>query len=450
MNRSTNIVLLLILLGVAAVRVSAQSSMTIEDVRVRALEHNRTYLSALEDETMAQAEIVRTRADALPEIRFDGNYSRNFTIPSFFLTASDTAGNEETIEFKTGFKHSFRGTLSARQPLWHGGKVFTAYDIAKLYKKYSGAKSNQVKAEVLYAADLLFHNINLSQANLDVIESQYEAASRNYDVVARMRAEGMSSEYELLQAAVSRNNLQPGIIAAESKLILAERNMKSWLGIDLEADITFVESETDTSLTAIPSFEILVGAALDRRPEIMQAEYLVEIAKRAIRVARGEYFPKLEAVAAYDYSSQSDAFTLSDNISKSWTAGLQISFPLFEGFKTRGDVSERRAQHNQARLSLSQQEDNIKLEVRQAYDQLAQAKKTLDVQGGTIAQATEGLRIANLRYESGVGTQLEVLSAQAALTQARGAHTQAEFLFRQALAGLKKATTIDFERESIS
>lgn len=450
MNRYPNWVLGLITLSILASAVSAQTTMTIDDVRVMALEHNRTYLSALEDETMAQAEIVRTRADALPVIRFDGGYSRNFIIPSFFLTATDSVGNQETIEFETAFKHNFRGTLSARQPLWHGGKVYTAYDIAKLYKEYSVALSDQVKAEVLYTADLLFYNISLNQATLDVIESQYEAASKNYDVVEKMRAEGVSSEYELLQAAVSKNNLQPKIIAAQSDIMLAERNMKSWLGIDLEENITFVESPTDTSLTAIPSFDMLVSTALVRRPEIMQAEYIVEISKRAIRVARGEYFPKLEAVAAYDWTSQSDAFTLKDNTSKSWTAGLQISFPLFEGFKTRGDVSERRAQHNQARLSLSQQEDNIRLEVRQAYDQLAQAKKTLDVQGATIAQATEGLRIANLRYESGVGTQLEILSAQAALTQARGAHTQAEFLFRQALASLKKATTVDFERESLS
>lgn len=444
----TNLTVLLMLISLGAVKLSAQTTMTIDAVRVRTLEYNRVYLSALEDENMAHVEITRTRADALPEIRFDGSYSRNFTIPSFFLTATDTAGNDETIEFKTGFKHNFRGTLSARQPLWHGGKMYTAYDIAKLYKKYSRARSDQVRAEVLYTADMLFYNIRLSQATLDVIESQFLAASKNHEMVAKMRTEGVASEYELLQAAVSRNNLQPKIIEAESGLLLAERRMKSWLGLDLEAAIIFVEAEIDTSLSAIPSLTTLVNTALERRPEIMQTEYLVEITSRAIRVARGEYFPKLEAVAAYDYSSQSDDFSLRDNISKSWSAGLQISFPLFEGFRTRGDVAERRAQYHQAQLSLSQQEDNIKLEVRQAYDQLTQAKKTLEVQGGTIAQAAEGLRIANLRYETGIGTQLEVLSAQAALSQARGALTQAEFLFKQALAGLKKATTVDFERES--
>ena len=72
------------------------------------------------------------------------------------------------------------------------------------------------------------------------------------------------------------------------------------------------------------------------------------------------------------------------------------------------------------------------------------AKMSLDIQWETIAQAEEGFRIANLRYESGVGTQLEVLSAQAALTDARRSLAEAFFMFRKAKAELKKATTYEF------
>jgi outer membrane protein TolC len=428
---------------------SAQTTMTIDQARQAALYYNRSYLSAMEDTKMADAEIMRTRADALPEIRFDGGYTRTFTIPKIFFSSTDSLNNTQTMELQTGFKHGFRGTLSAKQPIWHGGTVYTAYGIAKLYKKYSHAKADQVKADVLYTADILFYQISLNQASLDVVNNQFKAASENYDVVAKMREQGVASDYELLQAAVNRDNLKPRIIAAESELTLSRRNMKSWLGINLEADVSFVETPADTSLGHLPSLELLTNTALERRPEMLQADYLVEIAQRAIRVAKGDYFPHLDAVAAYDWSSQSDEFTLDNNISKSWTAGLTISFPLFEGWRTKGNVSERTAQHHQARLNKSQAEDMIRLEVRQAFDQMLQAKKTLDVQGATIAQAEEGLKIANIRYSSGVGTQLEVLSAQAALSQARAASSLAQFQFRQALAGLKKATTVDFERESL-
>ncbi|MCK4371871.1 MAG: TolC family protein, partial [candidate division Zixibacteria bacterium] len=87
--------------------------------------------------------------------------------------------------------------------------------------------------------------------------------------------------------------------------------------------------------------------------------------------------------------------------------------------------------------------DRIRLEVEQAYDELLQTTKTVEIHSETIAQAEEGLRIAELRYEAGEGTLLEVLSAQTALTDARTSLAQARFALRRSLAGLKLATTID-------
>ncbi len=425
----------------------AEQPMNLADVRAQALSHNRSYLSAIEDENIAQAEITRTRADALPELRFDGSYSRSFLIPKVFFGVTDSLGNTETLELSTGYDNNFRATISARQPLWHGGKVYTAYDVDKLYRKYSKAKTDQVKANVLYKADVLFHNISLSRANLETLNSEQAAANSNYDVVEKRRTQGVASDFELLQAAVKRDNLLPGIILAESDLALAIDRMKSWVGLNLTYAVTFIETKSDTSLSLLPAMADLTAQAIDLRPEIIQANYLVEISKKAIRISRGEYFPKLEAVAAYDWSAQSNAFTADENISKSWTAGLQISFPFFEGLRTKGNVSERVAQHDQAKLNLAQAQDDIRLEVQQTYDLLIQAKKMLDIQGNSIAQSEEGLKIANLRYESGIGTQLEVLAAQAALSQARTSKVQALFLFRQAKAGLQKATTIDLELE---
>ncbi|MCX6833807.1 MAG: TolC family protein, partial [candidate division Zixibacteria bacterium] len=185
--------------------------------------------------------------------------------------------------------------------------------------------------------------------------------------------------------------------------------------------------------------------ALDNRPEMQQRTYERDMRRKAIKVAQSEYWPSLDAVAGYGWQAQSDEFTLSKNISRSWTAGLTLSVPLFQGGRTRGAVTQAMAEHNQALLAVEQTRDNIRLEVEQAYDRLLQAKRSLEAQQNTIAMAEEGLRIANLRYQSGVGTLLEVLSAQAALTQTREILAEATFAFRAATAGLKLATTIDVD-----
>jgi len=421
----------------------ADTQLTINDVRQQAIESNRAYLSAKEDVSIAQSEITRAWADALPDISFDANYNRHFTVPSIFFVADG-----ETVELQTGFKNSFGAQISARQSLWHGGKVLTALQIARLYKSYSLAVASQMEAEVLYNAERLFYSAILARAQLDLWQQALESNTANLEVVEKLFAQGMVSEYEVLRAKVEKQNIIPRLLGAESELRMSHKRLKSFLGIELDEAVVLVEDQTDTSIDELPSPSELTASAYANRPEIEQAEDLAHIAQKAVRIARADYWPSFDAVGAYTWQSASDDFTLSNNESSSWTAGLVVSFPIFTGGRTRGQVAWRKAQNNQAQLNLQQVRDDIALQVEEAYDLLIQASEALIIQETTIAAAEEGLRIANLRYESGVGTQLEVLSAQTALTQAREIQAQALFTFRLARSGLKKATSIALDMDT--
>ncbi|MEW6050584.1 MAG: TolC family protein [Candidatus Zixiibacteriota bacterium] len=413
--------------------------LTVADARTRAITFNRQFLSAKEDVKKAGAQITQARAGLFPDISAEGSYTRNFLVPTFYIF-SDSG----TLAFKTGSDNNFGAGISVSQPIWEGGKVLNAWAISKLYHKYTQAGLEQTEASVLYTAELLFFNTILQRANLEVLQKAFEANSHNLDVVEKFYAKGMASEFELLRARVEKANLMPGILAAESDVTLAEKRLKSFLGLNLSDSIVIIEEAGDTSLVELPPLDRLLDTALAHRPEVQRSHYLTQMTKRAIRVAQGDYQPTLDANAHYGWQAQSNDFQF-DNQTRSLTAGLTLSIPLFQGGKTRGEVAYRRADYNQALLADQQMKDDVRLEVEQAYDLLMQAKKSLDVQKETIAQAEEGLRIANLRYSSGVGTQLDVLSAQASLTDARRAHALALNFFRQARAGLKKATTIDLD-----
>ncbi|MBU0984800.1 MAG: TolC family protein [candidate division Zixibacteria bacterium] len=428
---------IVVILCVAA-SVSSQTALTIQDVRRLALEHNRTFLSAREDVNIARSEITKAWSDALPDVSLSGGYNRNFTVPKVFFIA-----NGETMELQTGFKNSFGTRVSVSQPIWHGGKVFTALNIAKRYEAYSEAIADQVEDGVILNAEQLFYATALARAQLEVWDKALEANTANLEVVEKQFNQGMVSEYELLRARVERQNVLPEKIAAEAEVHLSEKRLLSFLGIELDEPVTVIEDLGDTSLANLPALPDLIAQALAGRPEMIQAQHLVEISAKAIKVARADYWPSFDAVGAYDWQSASDSWTMTENESSSWTAGITVSLELFNGGRTKGYVSQRKAEHNQARLNLQQTRDNVRLEVEEAYTALLQAKKSLDIQGTTIASAEEGHKIAQLRFESGVGTQLEVLSAQSALIRARTARAAALYGFRIARAKLRQATNID-------
>ncbi|MDH4155894.1 MAG: TolC family protein [candidate division Zixibacteria bacterium] len=440
------IVIILALTGILGAfgRAGAETALSAQDVRERALQFNRNYLAAREDVAKAESDIIKARAGAFPSLNLLGSYSRNVILPSFFVNPE----GEEPVEFKTGLKNAFGASLALRQSLWQGGKVFTAWAIAKQYKKYAEAQAGRVAAEVVYNADLLFYSAVLEQSRLNVLNTAFETNSLNLEMVEKLYSQGMVSEFEVLRARVEKSNLLPQILRVESDLRLSRKRLKSFIGIDLEEAIILIEDEGDTSLVRLPSLQALTDSALALRSEVKQAEYLADISKKAIRIAKGGYYPSLEAVSTYSWQSQSDDFTLSENQTDSWSIGINLRIPIFQGGYTRGEVKESRATYNQARLAAMQLKDDVRLDVEEAYDQILQAKKALDIQGETIAEAEAGLRIANLRYETGVGTQLEVLSAQTALTQARQALAEATFFFRQAHSLLNKATNIIIKTDS--
>lgn len=436
--RSTTLLLLIWLLFPAAG--FAQRALTAVEARQLAVEFNRQYLSAQEDLVKAGADVTIARAGAFPKLDLNGSYDRNFKIPSFFVQADGQA-----MEFKTGYKNTYALGLSLDQPIWQGGKVWSAWAIAKEYRKYSTAAADQVRSQVIYKSDSLFYIAILARSQLEVLQMSHQKSVENLSVVEKKHSQGLVSEFELLRARVEKLNLEPQILSAESAVRLADKRLKSFLGLDLEQDIQLMEAPADSSLTKLPSLNELYQLALRDRPEMKQADLMVDMRGKAVKVARADYYPSLDAVASYNWQSQSDAFTLSENKSESWTAGLRLSLPIFSGGKTRGAVTQAKADQRTAMLQRSQQRDDVRLEVEAAYDQLLQTKEALDIQKNTIDQAEEGMKIADLRYESGVGTLLEVLSAREALTDAKRNRAEALFSFREAKARLKLATTFDLD-----
>ncbi len=116
-----------------------------------------------------------------------------------------------------------------------------------------------------------------------------------------------------------------------------------------------------------------------------------------------------------------------------------MSKPLFDGGQARASTRQAEAALEKAQLAAEHVEDAIELEVTQAALAVNAARQKLKTTQATVDQAVEGLRIAQLRYENGVGTQVEVLDAQVALTAARTNNVNAQYDFQVALARLWSA-----------
>ncbi len=429
---TTTTALLLACAGISA----AGMILTIDQVRERALEYNRQLLSARKELDRAQGEIISARSGALPTLALDGRYTRNLTRQEIFL-------GDEKIPISQN--NDFDFSLSLTQPLYLGGKINAALAIAKIYKNYSEEKVKEAERDIVFLAESYFYSAILAETNLDVIKKADAQLTYNLDIAEKYFGQGMISEYELLRARVEKLNIEPQLVAAESDLSVSRKQLKSFLGISLGEEISLITPSRDTSLAETPELDSLIYHALNNRPEMQQAKLEKQGYKKAVQIARsGWFYPNLHLNGTYSWSASTDDLRIGgQEHTDSWNVSLMLNIPLFDGGRTVGEVRKAQVDYYQADLAEKQLYDDIVLEVEQAYDNLIQSGKALATQTETIAQAEEGMRIADLRYESGVGTQLEVLSAQTALTQARSQLAQTVFHLRLAKAALKKATGYD-------
>jgi outer membrane protein TolC len=417
----------------------AETVLTADKVRQLAIEHNRQYLSARQEIDRAQGDIISARSGAFPQLSFSGRYTRNFKPREFFF------GDQK---IPISMDNDFDFALSLSQPLYVGGKVGSALDIAKVYSKYTSEKVREVESQIVFGAESMFYAASLSQSNQDVLQKAYDQLSYNLEMVEKYFGQGLISEYELLRARVEKANLEPQLIAAQSEVTMAEKRLKSFLGLSLDEKIIIDVNQGDTAGYQLLPLDSLITVALKNRPEIKQAEYQKCGYDKAVRIAKGDWlFPVVSLNTTYEFTASSNDFALTGReISKTWNASLILSIPLFDGGRTIGEVRKAKVKYYQAVLEEQQTYDNIRLEVEQAYDNMNMAQKALEIQKETIAQAEEGMRIANLRYKSGVGTQIEVLSAQTALTDARTNMSRSVYNYRLAKSGMKKALGIDINQ----
>ncbi len=391
--------------------------LTLEQAVNEALANNQDYLMARAELERAQAEIQRATAEALPDLSFSSSYTRNLEIPEVVFGG---------MSFKLGTDNSISAGLTLKQPIWQGGKVAGAIKIARLYRRYTEAAVQETEAEIKFAVRQSFLNAILAQDVVAVYRDALATAELNHEMIAKMQAQGVVSEYEKLRAEVEVANLKPQLLQAQNQATLALNALENLIAADRREEVTLRYDFDSTLAQQSYRFDQLLEVALARRAALQRQERLAEITQRAIGIAKAERSPKFDFVSHYGWSYQSDDFGLEGyKWSPSWTATINLSFPIFNGFSTKAGIRKAKVDNLQAELSYEKLRDQVELQVRDAFLSYNEATERLQTQIKTIEQAEEGLRIARIRYQNGVGTQLEILSSETALTQARTNYVQA-------------------------
>jgi outer membrane protein TolC len=158
-----------------------------------------------------------------------------------------------------------------------------------------------------------------------------------------------------------------------------------------------------------------------------------------LKMAYAAFLPDMSIVAQYNYRSNAFRFT-EGNWNDYYTINLSVSLPIFTGLKRSGQVGELRVLNKSLRLQAEQLDETTRIQIQnlcltmeQEYQNILSAEKNVET-------ATEGVRIAELNYEEGMITILELNASYNSLTQAKVARLQAIYNYTVAATELEKLT----------
>lgn len=399
-------------------------ALTLDAALRYALENNFSIRQARERLKEQEGLIVEVRAQVLPNVSAEGNYGR------------------DDKNFSATDYQNWTIGLYARQLLYSGGGVSAALDAARVTREAALLDIQSVVNEVLLQVRTRYADVLLNRERITVQEQSVALLTEQLQTVKNRFEAGSVSQFEVLTAEVALANAQPALITARNAFRIAIDELRAVLGYrnnfvsDLRK-VPYFEGALEFTPAAY-DLEAALATARTLRPELRRLEQLEKAREAGVTVARSDYLPELSLVAGYEGRKDRLSNSFSDT-NEGWTAGVQGTWAIFDGARTRGRVAQARAQLAQARLSVAEQTLSIEVEVRRALSSLQEAAELAAAAEKVVGQATEALRLADVRYRNGAATQLDVLQARQALTEASLNKLEANYRHTVALATVRKA-----------
>ena len=416
--------------------------LSLADALNTALQHSAAILKAKNDLESTYGLVVQTRAIALPKLTATGNF-----------THTDPGAIENFTSSILQPNQSWNAGLKIVQSVYEGGRLGAAIRAARLTKEQALLQYQTVVSDTLLATRVAYYDtllaaqqITVNEASVNLLGKELEDQQRRYDA-------GTVPRFNVLRAEVSVANARPGLIRSRNDHRIAKNNLSNLLGYNLPRDIwEDVPLQLTDTLVAEPyqvDLPLAIQQALEKRTELGALRKARQFQDENVINARAGYQPTLEAFAGYGFrSAQFSKPVVLDHQISGWQAGLQLNWDIFDGFLTKGKVMQARAQRERAATELDDTSRQVELQVRTAYSTFIESREVLDSQLKVQEQADEALRLARARADAGTGTQLEVLDAETALTQARTTQIVALHDYSVARAKLERAIGNDLVQKT--
>jgi outer membrane protein TolC len=384
----------------AADQEGSTSLSSVKEAVILAFKNNLSIQMQEKEVAASKAAIMQAKSAILPQVDFESSY-----------TYYDKVAAQNIF---TGYKNDNILGLTASQIIFDGGASIASIKQAQLSLKVAEQTLLADKLNVEFEAKRLYYGLLLAYETERITQELFDQAQAHYEDVKRKFDQGTASKFDVLQSKVQVSKVVPELVKAKNAVDLIKADLKKLLRIKMDSALE-IKDKLAYSQVEINEPEFLKAAYL-YQPQMNIKALDIDINKWAIKLAHSSNLPQINANASYNYRSN-DLGDMVNGAHRNWGAGVSLSVPIFDGFASKAKVDAAKARYEESKLQKEDVGDQIAVDIRQACLDLRQSQSIIDYTKDNIDEAREALKISEISYENGEGTNLDILDAQVSLSQ---------------------------------
>ena len=391
------------------------------------------------------------RANLLPQLRLSTSYLHVYE-----------SARGQAVGSVFNQPNTYTGNLNLSQTLFQGGRLVSAARAANDVRQAARFDEREQRSALTLQVGRSYLQVLFTDRIAELQDRNLALASSRLTQVEQFERAGRAARYDVLRSRVERANIEPLAIQAHNDRELALLELKRLLNVPVEQPLSLV-TRIDSSSAAALHTAIADTTVLADRASGRSAEFNVAAKRLGVTVARADFFPTITAFFQSGYQAfpaigqgfprsfgalSTDACpagSVAGRVCQNGgffsdrQAGLNVSMPVFDGFRVKSNLDLAQAQSRLAELQLRQQREAVSVDVARARAEVRRSSAVFAARQQNSQEADEAFRLATLRFTRGLSTQLEVSDAQVALLTAQSTEARATYDLFLASADLARA-----------
>ncbi|WP_008308617.1 TolC family protein [Leptolyngbya sp. PCC 6406] len=331
---------------------------------------------------------------------------------------------------------SANGQVDLTYNIYNSGQRAATIRTAEEQVRLAELELERRRAALRFSTTNEYYDLQRAIEQITITQAFLEEASRNLRDTQLREEVGVGTRFDVLRAEVQVANARQQLVQAQSDRQVAQRQLARRLNLPPSLDVTTAEVQI-AGTWPLPLEDSIV-LAYQNRAELEQQLVQREINEQQRRIALSALGPQVDLFANYGVQNN---FSRSSGFVDNYSFGARVSWTIFEGGAAAARASQREADIAIADRRFEETRATVRFDVEQSYFTLQANRENINTARLALEQAREALRLARLRFEAGVGTQLDVITAQSALTESEVNLVQAILGYNRSLAALERAVS---------